>query len=150
MFYVHVYNMWPATWKPAIGDLCAISAMHVFSTWDQYLSIFSFCHVRIKKSFFYLLPSLTKAKRKLLSQNKPFLASVLIYLVSTAARARNPLLWVLIRIRSSWLFRWGYIRLSTEQRCTFHIQGEKVAMAKVDPPIFAFTSDDSAFIEITS
>ena len=118
-YYNHRSYMWLPTGKPGIWDLRAISAMRVFSTWGQYLSIFSFCYVRIQKPFFYLLPSLTKAKRKLLRQNKPFLTSVSVYLVSAAARARSPLLWALIRIRSSWLFRWGYIRLSTEQRRTF-------------------------------
>ena len=75
--------------------------MHIFSTSGQYLSNFSFCHIHIQKPFFYLLPSLTKAKRKLLRQNKPSLTSVSIYLVSAAASARSPLLWALIRIRAS-------------------------------------------------
>ena len=144
-------KMWPSMWKPNIWDLHAISAKRVFSTWGQYLSNFSFCHVHIHKP---LLPSLTKAKCKLLRQNKPFLTSVSMYLVSAAAHARSPLLWALIRIRSSWLFRSGYIHLSTEQRRTFcasYPARKKVAMAKVDPSsIFAFTSGISAFIEITS
>ena len=146
--------MWPATTKPGIWDLRAIGAMRVFSNSGQYLSNFSFCHVHIQKPSFYLLPSLTKSKPKLLRQNKPFLTSVSIYLVSAAARARSPLLWALIRICSSCLLRWGCIHLSTEQKrtfCTSYPAKKKLRWQRSTlRSIFAFTSGDSAFIEITS
>ena len=86
---------------------------------QYFWSVFVKLQFHIQKPFFYLLPSLTKAKRKLLRQNKPSLTSVSIYLVSAAASARSPLLWVLIRIRASQLSRYSYIHLSTEQRSTF-------------------------------
>ena len=70
----------------------AIGSMRIFSTTGQRLSNCSFCHVHLYKLFFYLLLSLTKAKRtrKLLRKNKPFLTSISIYLVSAAACASWP------------------------------------------------------------
>ena len=85
-----------------------------------------------------MLPSLTKAKRKLLRQNKPSLTSVSIYLVSAAASA-----------------------VAMENSCNPYLQkmyllyfissDKEVVMAKVElRSIFAFTLGDYAFIEITS
>lgn len=72
---------------------------HTMRVLGQYLSNSSFCHLYIQKPFFYLLPSATTVKHKLLRQNKQFLTSISIYLVSTAASARSPLLSTSIRIR---------------------------------------------------
>ena len=147
-------NTWLATRRPGIWNSHAIGAMHVFNTSGQYLSICSFCHVHIQKPFSYLLLSVTKAERELLRRNKPFLMSILIYLVSAAAGAQSPLLWALIRIRTSGLFRYNCSHWSTEQRhtcCASYPPRKNLQWQSVNlRTIFAFISGDSTFIEITN
>ena len=109
-FSSHLYQIWPATWKPIVRHSLAIGAMCVFSYLGPYVWNFSFSYPGTYP--FTCLPSLMKAKRKLLRWNQQFLTSVSIYLVSTAACAQCLLL---IRILVSWLFRYGCIPRPAEQ-----------------------------------
>ena len=108
--------------------------MHFFSTSGKNLTNFSLRHVHIQKPFFYLLPSVTKAKRELLWRNKPLL-SISIYQVSAAAGAQNPLLWALIRIHTCGLFRYDCSHRSTEQTYLlwFISSEEEDMMTKCEP-----------------
>ena len=143
----HKY-IWPDLRKPGMWDERAIHAMCIFSTSGQYLPNFSFCHFHIQKPFFNLLPLVTKAKYKSLRRNKPFLTSVLIYLVRPAASAQSPLLWALIRIHASELSRYHRIHWSTEQRrtlCTWYAASKKLRWQSLGlRSVFGFISDDSA------
>ena len=134
--------------RPITWDLHAIGTMSVFSYIGPYLSNFSFViHVFISRNLSCYL--FTKAKCNLLRRNQPFLTSVSIYVVSADASAWTLLLWVLITILTSLLFKYGCIGWSTDQRRTFcasyPVRNKLQGNGRPFCSVFMFISRDSTF-----
>ena len=143
--------MWPDLRKPGVWDKRTIRAMHVFSTLSQYLSNFSFSRLLIQKPFFYLLPSVMKAKHKLLRRNKPFLQ---------ASRSTRSVQMLVHGARCQLEFmRAGYPDMAIfvylrnkDVPFVLHIQWERSCDGKIRTFIlmFMFIFRRHSFIEITS